>query len=109
MGYYTNYNLTAKNNDDTMVDIEKINNFLDDCYGFEASDTAEWELSEAKWYDHIEDLKKLSTMCGEKTLFYLHGEGEENGDVWDEYYRNGKMIHYKPEVIWPKFKETDLQ
>jgi hypothetical protein len=109
MGYYTNYTLTAENKDGNMVDVEKINNFLDNCYNIEASNIPEWIIEEVTWHKHEEHLLELSGLCGDNTLFYLHGEGENNLDVWDEYYRNGKMVRYVPQVIYPEFNETDLQ
>lgn len=45
-----------------------------------------------KWYDHDTTLMMLSTKFPDLT-FCLHGEGEENGDLWNTYYKNGKTEH----------------
>ena len=44
-----------------------------------------------KWYDHIEDMIKLSRVFPE-TLFILDGWGEELGDVWRELYMDGERV-----------------
>lgn len=49
-----------------------------------------------KWYDHIEDMIKLSKVFPE-TLFILDGWGEELGDVWRELYMDGERVRAEHE------------
>jgi len=42
-----------------------------------------------KWYEWEEDMRKFSLKYPD-VLFTLDGEGEENGDIWTAYFRNGK-------------------
>lgn len=60
-----------------------------------------------KWYDHDTDMIRFSKMYPD-ILIELSGEGEENGDQWKSYYKNGKMKLIRPEIVWPEFKESML-
>lgn len=44
-----------------------------------------------------------------KTLFKLNGVGEDEGDMWVEYYLNGKMQRGVAEISFPEFDESKLQ
>ena len=61
-----------------------------------------------KWYTCVADMKKISKQFPGVTI-KIHGEGEENGDLWDAYFKDGKSAVYKAQIIYPKFKEGDLQ
>ena len=82
MGYYTNHELEIVEGDSTTIDHEKgiseMSNY-DNCF-----------QDEIKWYDHENVMREYSKKFPD-TLFKLIGEGEENGDLWHEYYKNGEM------------------
>lgn len=61
-----------------------------------------------KWYEHDEDMVKLSKMFP-GVLFTLRGEGEESGDLWVSYYLNGKHQLCKAEAVYPEFDESKFQ
>lgn len=63
---------------------------------------------ETKWYDHERDMLTLSVQFP-NVLFKLHGEGEENDDVWDHYFKNGKSQYCKVKFIIPPFDENELK
>lgn len=63
---------------------------------------------EAKWYNHEEEIQRLSKEFPE-TLFYLHGEGEETGDIWDKYFLNGKIQKCYAKIVIPDFDITKLE
>lgn len=44
----------------------------------------------AKWYEYQTDMEVVSKQFPNATLI-LCGVGEEQGDIWREYFRNGKM------------------
>lgn len=67
-------------------------------FGFEPYD-------EATWDNHEKDMLKLSNEFP-KTLFKLHGVGEENVDIWDKYFLDGKMQKCYAEFILPPFDIT---
>jgi len=54
------------------------------------------------WYDHQDEMKKVSNNYPD-LVFILHGEGEEQGDIWTAYFCNGKCEKILPELKWPHF------
>lgn len=50
-----------------------------------------------KWYEHDQFMLPLSADVP-NVLFTLHGEGEENGDIWNKYYLNGKMQEARAKI-----------
>lgn len=61
-----------------------------------------------KWYEHQQDMRDMSKKFP-KVLFILQGEGEEAGDVWKEYYLNGKMQRAQAQLIFEEFNESKLK
>lgn len=121
MGYYTNYTLEIHATKDNGLNIinkmsEELENDKFYPFEFELEDILEsdnknllkLEGSEAKWYDHEEEMRELSRSFP-TTLFELHREGEENGDVWDKYFLNGKMQECYAEMTIPPYDESKLR
>lgn len=50
-----------------------------------------------KWYDNEDDMRNVSKKHP-GVLFTLSGEGEEAGDIWRKYFRDGKM--QQVDAIW---------
>jgi hypothetical protein len=65
-------------------------------------------IENCKWYDHTEDMLKISKEYPE-FIFKLRGEGEENGDMWVKYYKNGRYQTCEAEIFYPPFDESKLQ
>lgn len=104
MGYSTKYNLEIINdNDDCDVFWEDIENH-DDLYYAVGSDGKSG--NDCKWYDHEKDMVEISKSYPLLT-FKLNGEGEESGDIWVKYFRNGKKQIKEAEIIIPEFSEND--
>ena len=100
MGYYTSHKLEIVKGDDQFTnyqeEISKISgypNVFDDSY---------------KWYDREQNMREYSKQHP-NTLFKLIGDGEENGDMWHEYYFNGKMQRVDAEIIFADFNEDKLK
>jgi hypothetical protein len=107
MGYCTKYNLTLHN--ETHGQFEAIVDRLrdKDVIGY-ALDEYLNTNDEVKWYDAEDDLREISKEFPE-VLFELHGEGEDVGDIWNEYFKNGKVQYCKAEIVIPPFDESKLK
>jgi len=97
MGYSTTYTLEILNvndsNKDAIYDFTDINE--DASYAIdENGDTEE----SCKWYDHADDLKSFSKKYPD-TIFKLSGEGEDSGDIWSKYFKNGKVQFEKAKIV----------
>jgi hypothetical protein len=62
---------------------------------------------EAKWYDHDEDMISL-TKAFPGTLFCLSGKGEEAGDMWKVYYRDGTMQICRAQFSYPPYDANKM-
>lgn len=108
MGYYTAYSLgTYKSHKDIS---EVLGNLPDG--DFEDLRYAVDEYGEVgqscKWYEHDKDMRRLSLMYPD-TVFELCGEGEEQGDSWKAYYKNGKAQRCEAQITYPPFDESKLK
>ena len=101
MGYYTTYTLRTTRGCDNQEEIEeKLQEISGNSIKFGWDDSY-------KWYTHEQDMKELSEIYTE-TTFILEGEGEESGDIWRKYFKNGKMQVCKAEIVFPAFNESKL-
>lgn len=103
MGYYTSYTLSADTGYEHLIEeLREENehaNYAIDSNGLTAEST--------KWYDHQKDMRAFSKKHPE-VLFTLEGIGEEQPDVWVEYYMNGKMQKVVAKVTFEPFNESLL-
>ena len=58
----------------------------------------------AKWYDWQKDMVEVSERFPH-LLFSLQGEGEESGDIWKAWARNGRVRRAQARIV---FDEPDL-
>lgn len=121
MGYYTRFTLTTNNNKYKTSDIayymkkashesEKYYPFeyeLDDYLFNESISDLEMKSDQCKWYEHHEEMVELSKHFPE-TVFCLYGDGEENGDTWYTYYKNGKSQHCPAKITYDEYDESKL-
>lgn len=101
MGYYTDFKLKSYHvdiiiiPDGTEYDRSIIQEFFD-----------EGELYEMKWYDHEKDMKLVS-LANPNVVFHTSGVGEEQGDIWEMKFLNGKSKTIKQKTIMPSFDDVD--
>lgn len=111
MGYYTYYSVSVINAD--KVNHERIAEAAASLEYFACMQVAPEELEKrenpfeyieeegsCKWYDYAVDMRALSLKYPEM-IFHIHGEGEENGDLWDHYFHNGKDERCNAEIVYP--------
>ena len=113
MGYYTTYTMIAKGavSEDVTKQIDKaleekgiIGYILDRGYYYDKEKFISWDCADmAKWYDHEEDMCAISLLFPDVT-FQLSGEGENQGDLWEEYYHNGECERCSADIVFPKPK-----
>jgi hypothetical protein len=104
MGYYTQHKLKVIDGSNELIE-ELRADCREASYALENNgDCAE----DCKWYEHESDMISFSKKHP-SALFMLSGEGEENGDAWREYYRNGLRQVCKGEIIYPKFNPELLK
>ena len=117
MGYNTRYSLSAQllinNQPAKLVDDTPVYSLIESLRA--EYDNAQYALNgdgstnnEAKWYEHTEDLVKFSAKHP-NILFTLHGDGEENDDVWNKYFLNGKVQIAKAEIQIAPFDPAKLK
>lgn len=110
MGYYTDYDLDISPHGRDVFSNEEIDELereIDLLNVFESGHTVGGYYCNAKWYDHDEDMMRLSGRFPD-ILFSLHGNGENQEDMWDAYYLNGRMQYCGAKITYPPFDESQL-
>jgi len=64
--------------------------------------------SASKWYNYKDNLKEFSKKYPD-AIFCLHGKGEENGDIWNLYAKNGKVQLEKAQIVIAPYDPNKLQ
>jgi hypothetical protein len=75
---------------------------------FYAVDSEGCTTDSCKWYDHEKEVAQFSTIYPD-VLFELSGEGEDSGDIWKKYFKNGKMQLCSAEMTFPPFDESKMK
>ena len=101
MGYYTDFELNARNAEGIGSELEDALNEISG-YLIELG-----EISSMKWYEHDKHMLQLSKLFPE-VVFLLDGEGEETGDIWKAMYKNGKSKTVRAQILIPDISEDDL-
>jgi hypothetical protein len=58
-----------------------------------------------KWYEHEDDLRKISKKFPE-SIIKLYGYGDNTDDIWAKYFQNGKMQSDSTQIVYPQCKFT---
>ena len=104
MGYYTRHELAIQNGSNDLI--QELREFSEEAsYAIDEDGSTE---DCTKWYKHERDLRSFSALHP-KVIFKLIGEGEETGDLWHEYYMNGKMQLCKSVISYPQFNSDLLE
>ena len=106
MGYYTNFDLEFDSSKENEVKTWLKEN--EDKFDYDIVDIIEGNSDSLKWYDHKEDMLIISNQFPD-VLFILSGEGEENKDIWKEYYKGGKAQVAEAVFTIAEFDESRLE
>ena len=98
MGYYTSYDFSS-NSEDVISEIEKRSGYGDSYGG---------TYDCVKWYEHHEQLLEISREFPDNIIL-LEGIGEESGDIWKKYYKNGKHQEAVAKIVFEPFDESKLK
>lgn len=122
MGYQTNYSLTWDgavgatkpcshcDGKGTLPVDDVVQEFVDsEPFLYDGTEPIAPSLEDScKWYDHEDDMRRLSLRFPD-VVFTLNGEGEESGDVWVKYFKDGKMQVDKAVIKFAPFDPKKLQ
>lgn len=119
MGYYTYFNLEVLNEEEFTTDeIAKASHRLAEIMGEPNPLTLEYDdfnwlsYDDRKWYDHDKHMIILANEFP-NMLFKLHGDGEEAGDSWNEYYcgtrRHCQGWHWDQAPQWTQYKHNKTE
>ena len=110
MGYNTRYKLNlAEVSVNEIVKIEAAMKAFEPDYGEGwLFDIYCGDADVCKWYEHEVEMKDFSSMFP-TALFVLTGEGEEPGDLWIKYFKDGKMQECRGIIIYLPYDERKLK
>lgn len=99
MGYKTRFELEIYRGDACIIEctesvIEQV--------GYDPFD------EEHTWRNFEEDMKKVSKLYA-RAVFKISGEGGESGDLWEAYFKGGKVQKCKAKIVYDDFDEALLQ
>jgi hypothetical protein len=96
MGYCTTFTIFIEDGEPTQDDLRRITEKLDtyDCFDFWGD---EWLGSDIKWYDYLDNMCELSKKFPQ-FRFYVHGDGDESDDLWEDHWQNGMYQHCYAEI-----------
>lgn len=110
MGYYTEYSLMTslptENNKTLLKKIIKLARKNDESIAFAIDDNGDPQ-QRCKWYEHENDMRAISALHP-GVLFTLSGDGEEQGDSWKKYFRDGNMQVAHAVIAFDEFDPTKL-
>lgn len=117
MGYYTAYSMCLLDPEtQEVLSDEKYNAILPKVIDLlQKADVINYALDEyldcndtVTWYSYAEDVAEISRQIPD-VLFAVHGDGDENGDIWDHYFLNGKSQRCNAEIKIPPFDQSKLE
>lgn len=103
MGYYTRYSLKIPRND-SLIDAVR-NKYVD---AGMAISPGGGTRDAVKWYNHEKDISEFSKEYP-ILIFQLDGIGEEDGDIWRKYFKNGKIQRVNAILVYDEYDANKLE
>jgi hypothetical protein len=105
MGYYTTFTGWVTGPPEDVDAFRTVGSFsVDSGYVLDSQDFVSGEplfgYEGVKWYSYDDDMKVVSQKYPSLT-FELEGEGEESGDFWRSWYKNGRSVSIQGQVTFP--------
>lgn len=101
------YNLST--HEDSVLGIQEVLLWAKDFDGlYYAIDEVGEPVESVKWYEHEEDMLNLSIQFP-NVIFILKGEGEEAGDIWYKYFKDGKLQQAPGKITFDEYDESKLE
>lgn len=88
MGYYTHYDISNNPDDVQQAILEESG------YGC--------LQDSVKWYDCRKDMRNVSLKFP-GVMLEVSGEGEEQGDIWRAFYKDGRECYQKGKIVFPEY------
>ena len=110
MGYYTKYDLDMeKRTAESLPSEEEVLKTLAPIIGMDFDEENPYFdvffEEPLKWYGHDQDMKMISSLYP-GVVFALTGWGEEQDDIWVNYYLDGNSYFHGVEIKFPSFDEV---
>lgn len=108
MGYYTGYEISIEGKStEEMLELFESSNLIDKDIIHDLEDSGDELYIYCKWYDYEDEFIKLSKLIP-NNLITIKGAGEESGDVWIHFIKNGLAYHQTMLMEYPEFNEDLL-
>lgn len=113
MSYRTNFTLQAAEIDKHTFDVIDealitINADMEPTEPDPADTDFNWHGSDLSWYDHEEDMVKLSQQFPD-ILFILSGNGENAEDLWKKYFFGGLVQRAPAQITYEELNKNKLR
>lgn len=113
MSYKTDYVLEVQGVDKHTFDaidkaLVEINGDMEPVCPHPTDTDFHWNGLELSWYDHEEDMVKLSQQFPD-ILFILSGNGENAGNLWKAYFLGGLIQRAPARIVYDDFDKDKLR
>lgn len=109
MNYQTKFTVNYKNDDHEDHSMEIFNALKDlnpDCFNNNEAINLEAMFKEPlDWYSWNENMTALSKLFP-LTTFVIYGNGQDYGDCWKAYFRNGDIDYCKSHIVYDSPQTT---
>jgi hypothetical protein len=114
MGYYTDFNINIELQNEEEIREDLVKDIIKKLVEITGYEEGSWDsyspdhiYMNGKWYESLEDMKKVS-LAFPTLLFTVEGKGEGEEDIWTEWTKNGKGYHEDVKIIYPEYDESKM-